>query len=120
MAIRYVTAHIAKPPSQPRHHCVSASPPGPASGGPSSPTSPSATTARPPTSAASFPGGTALPCAGSASTWGFAIYHASHDDYQDSTLSSDYPADAPQEAHDCASGPYLGDHTAWLNPPPAN
>jgi hypothetical protein len=44
-----------------------------------------------------LPGGTTLPLcrlryAGSAHTWGFAIYRASHDDYQDSILPSGYPA----------------------------
>ena len=31
---------------------------------------------------------------------------------------SGYPAGTPQEALDCACGLYLGDTTAWLNPPP--
>jgi hypothetical protein len=64
-----------------------------------------------------IPDGTTLPLfrlryADSASTRGFAIYRASHDDYGKSLL----PADTPQEALDCARGPYLGDHTAW-DPP---
>ena len=54
---------------------------------------------------------------GSASTWGFAIYRASHDDYDRSVLPSGYPAGSPQEALDCACGLYLGDTTAWLDPP---
>ena len=53
--------------------------------------------------------------AGSASTWGFAIYRASHDDY---ILPSGHPTGTPQEALDCACGLYLGDTTAWLDPPP--
>ena len=67
---------------------------------------------------------TAPPCpmrlryTGSASTWGFAIYRASHDDYDKSVLPSGYPAGTPQEALDCACGLYLGDTTAWLDPPP--
>jgi len=36
--------------------------------------------------------------AGSASTWGFAIYRASHDDYEKSVLPSGWPAGTPQEA----------------------
>jgi hypothetical protein len=70
--------------------------------------------------------GTTLPLcrlryAGSASTWGFAIYRASHDDYDKSILPSGYPAGTPQEALDCACGLYLGDTTAWLDtPPPTN
>ena len=59
--------------------------------------------------------------AGSASQWQFAIYRASHDDYERSVLPSGYPAGPPQEALDCACGLYLGDHTAWLTqPPPTN
>jgi hypothetical protein len=55
--------------------------------------------------------------AGSATLWGFAIYRASHDDYDKSLLPSGYPAGTPQEALDCACGLYLGDTTAWLDPP---
>ena len=54
--------------------------------------------------------------ADSASTWGFAIYRASHDDYQTSLLPSGYPAGPPEEALDCACGLYLNDPTAWLPP----
>ena len=53
-------------------------------------------------------------------TWGFAIYRASHDDYEKSILPSGWPAGTPQEALDCACGLYLGDHTAWLTQPPTN
>ena len=73
-----------------------------------------------------LPDGSVLPLmrlryAGSASTWGFAIYRASHDDYDKSVLPSGYLAGSPQEALDCACGLYLGDTTAWLTqPPPAN
>src|SRR5262249_27014646 len=67
--------------------------------------------------------GTTLPLmrlryADSASSWGFAIYRASHDDYEKSVLPSGYPFGTPQEALDCACGLYLGDTTAWLNPSP--
>ena len=73
--------------------------------------------------AGQLPGGTTLPLmrlryTGSASTWGFAIYRASHDDYDKSVLPSGYPAGTPQEALDCACGLYLGDTTAWLDPVP--
>jgi hypothetical protein len=51
---------------------------------------------------------------GSAHQWGFAIYRASHDDYQDAVLPSGYPVGTPQEALDCACGLYLGDPTAWI------
>ena len=72
--------------------------------------------------AGQLPNGTTLPLmrlhyAGSASTWGFAIYRASHDDYEKSVLPSGYPTGPPQEALDCACGLYLGDPTAWLLPP---
>lgn len=44
---------------------------------------------------------------GSASHWGFAIYRASHDDYQDNVLPSGSFAGTPEEALDCACGLYL-------------
>jgi hypothetical protein len=56
--------------------------------------------------------------AGSASLWGFAIYLASRDGYQDSVLPSGMGAGTPQEALDCACGLYLGDPTAWQQPSP--
>ena len=69
-----------------------------------------------------LPDGSELPLCrlryvGYASTWGFAIYRASHDDYQDNYLPSGQPAGTPEEALDCACGLYLGDPTAWLTPP---
>jgi hypothetical protein len=51
--------------------------------------------------------------AGSASTWGFAIWLASRDGYEDSVLPSGLPAGTPQEALDCACGLYLADPSAW-------
>lgn len=67
--------------------------------------------------------GTSLPLfrlryTGSATTWGFAIYRASHDDYEPSFLPNGHPAGTPQEALDCACGLYLNDPTAWQ--PPTN
>ncbi|MGB8380166.1 MAG: hypothetical protein WCG47_02765 [Dermatophilaceae bacterium] len=50
---------------------------------------------------------------GSASTWGFAIYLASKDGYQDSMLPNGYTAGSPEDALDTACGLYLGDPTAW-------
>ena len=47
---------------------------------------------------------------GTASRWGFAIYLASKDSYQD----SGFTAGSPEEALDCACGLYLNDPTAWL------
>ena len=68
-----------------------------------------------------LPGGQDLPLcrlryAGYASLWGFAIYRASHDDYQDSILPSGQFAGTPEEALDCACGLYLADPSAWLPP----
>ena len=51
---------------------------------------------------------------GSASIWGFAIYRASHDDYQDSFLPTGHATGSPEEALDCACGLYLGEPTAWI------
>jgi hypothetical protein len=58
--------------------------------------------------------------AGSASRWGFAIYLASRDGYEDSMLPSGLHAGTPEEALDCACGLYLNDPTAWQEPPPAS
>ncbi len=55
--------------------------------------------------------------AGYANQWGFAIYRASHDDYQDSWLTTGSPAGTAEDALDTACGLYLNDPTAWnLNP----
>jgi hypothetical protein len=50
---------------------------------------------------------------GYANRWGFAIYLASKDGYEDSILPSGYPAGTAEEALDCACGLYLNDPTAW-------
>lgn len=50
---------------------------------------------------------------GSASIWGFAIYLASRDGYEDNILPSGLPAGSPEEALDCACGLYLNDPTGW-------
>jgi prepilin-type processing-associated H-X9-DG protein len=57
---------------------------------------------------------------GSAHTWGFAIYRASHDDYEDSYLPSGMTAGSAEEALDCACGLYLNDPAAWLPDTPTN
>ena len=67
--------------------------------------------------------GTTLPLfrlryGGSATSWGFAIYLASRDSYQDSILPTGYPVGTPEEALDCACGLHLNDPTAWQ--PPTN
>ena len=55
---------------------------------------------------------------GSASLWGFAVYLASKDSYEDSVLPNGMTAGAPEEALDCACGLYLNDITAWTDVPP--
>lgn len=57
---------------------------------------------------------------GSAHLWGFAIYRASHDDYEDSFLPTGAPVGTAEEALDCACGLYLNDPTAWLPDTPTN
>lgn len=54
---------------------------------------------------------------GSASIWGFAIYRASHDDYENSYLPTGHSAGSPEDALDTACGLYLNDPTAWTRPP---
>ena len=50
---------------------------------------------------------------GYASQWGFAIYRASHDDYQRALLPGGWHAGSPEDALDTACGLYLADPTAW-------
>ena len=58
---------------------------------------------------------------GSASTWGFAIYLASKDSYEDSILPTGHLAGSPEDALNCACGLYLNDPTARLfDPTPTN
>jgi hypothetical protein len=51
---------------------------------------------------------------GSATFWGFAIYLASSDRYEDSVLPTGAFEGTPQEALDCACGLYLDDPSAWV------
>jgi hypothetical protein len=72
-----------------------------------------------------LPDGTTVPLcrlrySGSVHIWGFAIYLASRDGYQDSVLPSGYPVVTAEEALDCACGLYLNDPSAWLQPPTTN
>lgn len=73
---------------------------------------------------AQLPDGDQLPLCrlrytGSASTWGFAIYHASSDRYEDAYLPTGAPTGTPEQALDTACDLYLDDPTAWLtNQPP--
>ncbi len=50
---------------------------------------------------------------GSAARWGFAVYLASSNGYQDSALPTGTFAGTPEDTLDCACGLYLGDPTAW-------
>lgn len=50
--------------------------------------------------------------AGYANRWGFAIYRASHDDYQDSYLPTGDSAGPAEQALDTACGLYLSDPAA--------
>src|SRR5713226_5454450 len=45
----------------------------------------------------------------SAAAWGFAIYLASKDGYEESVLPTGSPVGTPEEALDCACGLYLDD-----------
>ncbi len=51
---------------------------------------------------------------GSATFWGFAIYLATSDRYEDSVLPTGAFEGTPQEALDCACGLYLDDPSAWV------
>ena len=51
---------------------------------------------------------------GSATRWGFAVYLASKDGYQDSVLPTGAFAGTPEDALDTACGLYLGDPTVWI------
>ena len=51
---------------------------------------------------------------GSPHEWGFAIYLASNDGYENSVLPRGTITGAPEEALDCACGLYLNDFSAWM------
>jgi hypothetical protein len=51
--------------------------------------------------------------AGYANQWGFAIYRASHDDYENSFLPTGSIGGTAEDALDTACGLYLNDPTAW-------
>jgi hypothetical protein len=50
---------------------------------------------------------------GSAHNWHFAIYRASHEDYEESIFPTGLPIGTCEDALDTACGLYLGDPTAW-------
>ena len=50
---------------------------------------------------------------GSAHDWQYAIYRASHDDYEESLFPTGLPYGTCQDALDTACGLYLNDPTTW-------
>jgi hypothetical protein len=50
---------------------------------------------------------------GSASVWGFAIYLASKDGYENSVLPNGQFSGSPQDCLDCACGLYFNDPSGW-------
>jgi hypothetical protein len=54
--------------------------------------------------------------AGSARHWRFAMYRASHDDYEDSFLPTGSMSGPAEDALDTACSLYLNDPTAWTDP----
>ena len=54
---------------------------------------------------------------GSDTDWGFALYQASSDTYDDTLLPDGSPSGTPERALDCALGLHLGDPSAWIKPP---
>jgi hypothetical protein len=54
---------------------------------------------------------------GSATRWGFAVYLANKDGYQDSVLPTVDFAGTPEDALDTACGFYLTDPSAWIGTP---
>lgn len=65
-----------------------------------------------------LPDGDALPLCrlrygGYANNWGFAVYRASHDDYEDSFLPNGTTVGTAEDALDCACGLYLNNPSAW-------
>ena len=54
---------------------------------------------------------------GSDTDWGFALYQASSERYDDTLLPDGGPSGTPEQALDCALGLYLADPTAWIKPP---
>jgi hypothetical protein len=54
---------------------------------------------------------------GSDTDWGFALYQASSERYDDTLLPNGSPSGTPEQALDCALGLWLADPTAWIKPP---
>ena len=54
---------------------------------------------------------------GSDTDWGFALYQASAQTYDDALLPNGHPTGTPEGAVDCALGLNFADPSAWTNPP---
>lgn len=54
---------------------------------------------------------------GSDTDWGFALYRASTDDYDDTLLPDGSPTGTPEQALDCALSLYLADPNTSIKPP---
>jgi hypothetical protein len=54
---------------------------------------------------------------GSDTDWGFTLYRASSENYDDTLLPDGSPSGTPEQALDCALGLYLADPSTWINPP---
>lgn len=50
---------------------------------------------------------------GSAHQWHFAVYRASHEDYEESIFPTGLPIGTCEDALDTAGGLYLGDPAGW-------
>ena len=109
---------MAKYPDSTKASLEQRLPPGPANAGPRSPACTSATAGPSATSTATLTDATTLKLCrlryvGSAHQWQFAIYRASHDDYDESFFPTGLPIGTCQQALDTACGLYLNDPTAW-------
>ncbi|MGH3792690.1 MAG: hypothetical protein ACRDQ9_18225, partial [Pseudonocardiaceae bacterium] len=54
---------------------------------------------------------------GSDTDWGFALYRASSETYENNWLPDGSPSGTPEQALNCALGLYLADPSTWINPP---
>ena len=54
---------------------------------------------------------------GSDTDWGFALYQASSEGYDDTLLPDGSPTGTPEQALDCALRLYLADPSTWIKPP---
>ena len=54
---------------------------------------------------------------GSDTDWGFALYRASTEDYEETLLPDGSPTGTPEQALDCALSLYLADPSTRIEPP---